>query len=139
MQAHLHLIGPCGFEITDTRVKRAGLDYWHHLRLTLHPTPEDFLLWLGERRPWLVTRFGNIRYDKPGYKTGDVLLMGSETTGLPESWLARWPDRQVYIPMGGPVRNFNLSNACAVVLAQACLNAGVYDLWPHEGVHEGRG
>lgn len=127
MGAHLHLIGPCGFEITDARVKRAGLDYWDKLRLTVHESPEAFLAWLGERKPWLVTRFGNLRFDKPGYIRGDVLLLGSETTGLPEDWLARWPERQVVIPMAGGIRNFNLSNACAIVLAQACLKAGVWE------------
>jgi tRNA (cytidine/uridine-2'-O-)-methyltransferase len=129
MNAHLHLIGPCGFEITDTRVKRAGLDYWDQLKLTLHETPEAFLQWLGDRKPWLVTRFGDLRYDKPAYRQGDVLLLGSETKGLPDDWLACWPDRKVVIPMTGPIRNFNLSNACAIVLAQACLNAGVYEKW----------
>ncbi len=126
MNAALHLIGPLGFELSDTQLKRAGLDYWPHLKLTVHESPEIFLEWLGERKPWVVTKFGTQRYDSPRYADGDVLLLGRETTGLPPEWLKRWPDRTISIPILGPVRSYNLSNAAAIVLAQATLAAGLY-------------
>lgn len=127
MGAMLHLIGPVVFDMSDSAVKRAGLDHWPHLKLTVHDTPEAFLTWLGERRPWLVTKFGATRYDRAGYATGDVLLFGNETRGLPAEWRERWADRCVAIPILGPVRSYNLSNAVALVLAQAMSTSGGYD------------
>ena len=125
MGARLHLIGPIGFDVSDKAVQRAGLDHWPELDLVMHASPEDFLAWLGGREPWLVTKHGKQRYDKPGYVDGDVLVLGCEKRGLPPAWLARWPERTVYIPMPGPVRAYNLSNSAAIVLAQASITAGI--------------
>lgn len=125
MNAHLHLIAP-KFEVSDNTVKRAGLDYWEHLTLTQHASAEAFLAWLGDRQPWLVTKFGSQRYDKPAYRDEDVLIFGNENTGLPEAWRERWANRCIHVPMLGPIRSFNLSNTVALVLAQATLNAGLY-------------
>jgi tRNA (cytidine/uridine-2'-O-)-methyltransferase len=120
----LHIIGPCGFDFSDKALRRAGLDYWPHLVWTLHPGPQDFLAWLGERRPWLVSKYGTVRFDRAPYAAGDVLILGNEVRGLPEEWHVRWPDRLVSIPMLGPIRSFNLANAAAIVLAQAQVRAG---------------
>lgn len=128
MAAHLHLIGPVQFDLSDHAVKRAGLDYWPHLTLTRHDGPEDFLNWLGDRSPWLVTRHGETRYDRAPYADEDVLLFGNEIAGLPEEWRDRWRDRQLVIPMMGLVRSYNLSNAVALVLAQASSTAGLFDV-----------
>jgi tRNA (cytidine/uridine-2'-O-)-methyltransferase len=138
MDAHLHLIGPIAFDLSEHAVKRAGLDYWPHLKLTMYDTPEAFVEWLqkgqaphghvpGSGLPWLVTKHGPLRYDRVAYRDGDVLIFGAETRGLPPAWLAMWPDRAVHIPMLGPVRSYNLSNAVAVVLAEASREAGIYD------------
>jgi tRNA (cytidine/uridine-2'-O-)-methyltransferase len=93
MNAFLHIIGPTTIDLSHKSVKRAGLDYWDELKLTLHEGPEEFLRWLGDRDPWLVTRYGGIRYDRPGYQDEDILVFGSETRGLPQSWIDRWPTR----------------------------------------------
>jgi tRNA (cytidine/uridine-2'-O-)-methyltransferase len=129
MAARLHLIGPITFKLTDHALKRAGLDYWQHLDLELHPSPTAFLDWLGAvgREPWVVSKRGRIRYDQPAYADGDVLLFGKETSGLPKTWLERWAERSVFVPVIGPVRSYNLSNCVAVVLAQASLQAGIYN------------
>jgi tRNA (cytidine/uridine-2'-O-)-methyltransferase len=81
----------------------------------------------GDREPWLVTRHGGIRYDKPEYQDEDVLVFGSETKRLPQSWIDRWPRRTVYVPILGKIRNYNLANTVSVVLAHASLKAGIYD------------
>lgn len=133
MRAELHLIGPVQFDLSRQAVRRAGLDYWDHLELTIHTNPEAFLEWLGARRPWVVTRKGRLRYDRPVYKDEDVLIFGSETQGLPASWIERWDGRTVHVPILGPVRNYNLANTVGIVLAQACLNAGIYDNQPVAG------
>lgn len=121
MEAHLHVIGPTPFEISDKTVRRAGLDYWDDLTITVHESEDDFLGWLGERRPWLVTKFGGVRFDKAGYHDEDVIVLGNENTGLSDDWHERWPDRRLFVPMPGPVRSFNLANTAAIVLAQASL------------------
>lgn len=126
MGARLHLIKPMGFDISHKAVKRAGLDYWDHLDLMVHEGPDGFLNWLQGRKPWLVTKFGKMRYDAPDYQDGDVLLFGKETLGLPQAWRDRWCDRGVYVPMLGEVRSYNLANTVSIVLAQACLKAGLF-------------
>ncbi|QDU32953.1 tRNA (cytidine(34)-2'-O)-methyltransferase [Poriferisphaera corsica] len=127
MNAHLHIIGPTKFEITDTNAKRAGLDYWDDLTITLHEDDDAFLEWLGDRQPYLVTKFGEMRFDGPAYQDGDVLIFGNENTGLPESWREKYAKTCIYVPIPGPVRSYNLSNTAAIVLTQASLKAGLLD------------
>lgn len=127
MNAHLHLIGPLGFSMTEKAFRRAGLDYWQHLKLTIHDTPEDFIAWLDNRTPYLITKFGEQRFDEPAYKDGDILLFGSETKGLPDEWHQLWPHTRLNIPILGQIRSYNLSNAVALVLGVASANAGILD------------
>ena len=126
MDAHLHIIGPIEFDLSEGAVRRAGLDYWEELKLTVHESADGFLQWLGEREPWIVTKHGVLRYDRPAFTNEDILIFGSETTGLPAAWLERWAERTVYVPILGNVRSYNLANTVSVVLAQASLNAGMY-------------
>ena len=126
MKACLHIVRPCGFDLGAKAVKRAGLDYWNKLDLTVHDCSDEFLKWLGNRQPWLVTSHGEVRYDVPEYKDGDVMIFGSESRGLPEDWRAAWSPRSVYVPIVGSVRSYNLANTVSIVLAQASLKAGVY-------------
>ena len=125
--SELHVIGPCGFDFSDKALRRAGLDYWQHLVWTLHPSPDAFLAWLADRQPWLVTKFGALRFDTPDYVKDDVIILGNEVRGLPKEWHERWPDRCVTIPMLGPIRSFNLANAAALVVGTAAIKAGMCD------------
>ena len=127
MNAHLHIIGPINMDLSASAVRRAGLDYWDKLSLTVHDSPDIFLVWLDDRKPWLVSKFGSLRYDKAGYQDGDVLIFGNEITGLPEAWLSRWTDRTLHIPMPGDIRSYNLANTASIILAHANLSAGLYD------------
>ncbi|MEX0744978.1 MAG: tRNA (cytidine(34)-2'-O)-methyltransferase [Phycisphaeraceae bacterium] len=128
MHARLHLIGPHRLDLSDHAVKRAGLDYWPHLMLSEHATPEAFVDWLTRegKAPWLVTKFGPQRYDQAPYVDGDVLVFGNEKAGLPEAWHDRWPERRLRVPILGQVRSYNLSNTVAMVLSQASSTAGLY-------------
>ena len=127
MGAHLHLIGPLSIDLSAQAVKRAGLDYWDSLRLSVYDTPEDFLAWLAHRQPWLVSKRGSLRYDRVPFQKHDVLIFGNEVTGLPEAWHQRWPNRVVSVPILGPIRSYNLANTAAIVMAQCCLTAGLYE------------
>jgi len=127
MNACLHLIGPTGFDISDSAVRRAGLDHWKELNLTVHRMPDEFLKWLGDRKPWLVTKHGTLRYDVPGYADEDILVFGSETRGLPQEWIRRWSSRTVYIPILGKVRSYNLANTVGILLSHASLKAGLLE------------
>ena len=139
MRARLHLIGPLGFSIDSHAVRRAGLDYWPHLDLRLHDGPDAFLFWLDQHardrgRPdlppiWLITKHARRRYHHAPFADEDVILLGNEIAGLPQPWLDRWRDRCLSIPMPGPVRSYNLANSAAIVMAHACLAAGMYDRW----------
>lgn len=124
LDAHLHLIKPLGFELTEQAFRRAGLDYWPHLTHTIHESDEDFLQWLGDRQPWLVSKFGTTHYYAQTYTDEDILIFGRETTGLPQAWRDRWPDRMISIPILGQVRSFNLANTVAVVLTEATRQIG---------------
>ncbi len=125
MEAHLHIIEPAKFDLSDNALRRAGLDYWPDLTLTLHQDESLFLKWLGKRKPWLITKFGNTRFDQVAYYEEDVLILGNENTGLPDEWHRRWSDRRIYVPMPGPIRSYNLANTAAIVLAQGYV-------WLHE-------
>ncbi len=133
MDAHLHIIEPAKFDFSDSSLKRAGLDYWPAVKLTVHENEALFLEWLGGRTPWLITKFGASRFDKVSYKDEDVLLLGNENTGLPDAWHARWPERRIYVPMPGPIRSYNLANTAAVVLAQAYVQLNDAEVTNHGG------
>jgi tRNA (cytidine/uridine-2'-O-)-methyltransferase len=127
MDARLHIVGPISFDLSRNAVRRAGLDYWDSLELTVHNNADAFLQWLGDRTPWLATKQGLLRYDNPAYEKNDVIIFGSETRGLPQVWLDRWPGRLLYVPIIGNVRSYNLANTVSIVLAQANLKAGMFD------------
>lgn len=117
----LHLVGPMGFEISDRYLKRAGLDYWPYVKLTYHPTIEEFQTCHQQRGGRLLgfsTR-GQINYIKFQFQQDDWLLFGSETQGLSPEVLAAC-DATLSIPMTQPgVRSLNLSVSVAIGLFEA--------------------
>ncbi|MDF7636805.1 tRNA (cytidine(34)-2'-O)-methyltransferase [Leuconostocaceae bacterium ESL0958] len=122
--ATLHLIEPLGFDISDKAVKRAGLDYWEHVDLVVHPSLPSFLETLQESdRLYLVSKFANQDYTAPDYadQTGDqYFLFGKETTGLPEVFMRQNPEKAIRIPQNDThIRSLNLSNTVAIVLFEA--------------------
>ncbi len=136
MKAHLHIIEPTKFDFSDNSLKRAGLDYWPNVELTIHKNKRFFLEWLGNRKPWLITKFGNSRFDRVSYREDDVLILGNENTGLPDEWHERWPERRIYLPMPGPIRSYNLANTAAIVLAQAYVQLYGAEVTNHGGAQD---
>ncbi len=118
-KSRLHLIHPLGFEITDTRVKRAGLDYWPDLELVNHVTFED---WYNSVEDKTRIFFFSARAEQSFYKVdlqeGDYLVFGKEAEGLSAEITERFKEQLVTIPFPGKVRSFNLANAVAMVLGE---------------------
>lgn len=121
----LHLIEPLGFEWEDKRVKRAGLDYHEFANVKRHKSYQDFLDNLQPTRVFACTTKGKAFHDEPDYKTGDVLLFGPETRGLPEDIIFSLPENQrLRIPMLPDSRSMNLSNAVAVFVYESWRKLG---------------
>jgi tRNA (cytidine/uridine-2'-O-)-methyltransferase len=125
--ARLHLIEPLGFELTDTRLKRAGLDYREWAQVSQHKDLASLLAALGPVRIFACTTRGRLRYAETAFRVGDGLLFGPETRGLPQELLESLPASQrLRIPMRPENRSLNLSNAVAIVLYEAWRQQGFY-------------
>jgi tRNA (cytidine/uridine-2'-O-)-methyltransferase len=118
MNVHLHLVKPLGFEITDTQVKRAGLDYWPHLKMTQHDNIESWEMNITPRFFFFTTKSVKSYFDVK-FQKGDSLVFGPETSGLPKSLLEKYAAQAVTIPMIGETRSLNLSNAVAIAIYEA--------------------
>ena len=117
--AHLHLIKPLGFDISDRAVKRAGLDYWHLVDVRVYEDLDDFF---AKNQPVCMRLFSTKaphRYDEASYPDGCYLFFGKETKGLPEEFLAAHYDSCVRIPIRAEARSLNLSNSVAVGVFEA--------------------
>ncbi|WP_301751727.1 tRNA (cytidine(34)-2'-O)-methyltransferase [uncultured Erythrobacter sp.] len=118
----LILIHPLGFEITDTRVKRAGLDYWPHVNLTEYASWDAFLEARTPRAEqlFLFEEFGAKSFYEPDYPDDAMLVFGKETTGIPKAIIDRHADRLVKLPMRSEViRSLNLANTVTAAAYQA--------------------
>jgi len=125
---HLHLVRPLGFSIDDKQLKRAGLDYWPHVKLHVHDSFDDVLAAYGGGRMFFATTKGSRSYTDFQYEDGDLFVFGKETSGLPDSILSRFPERRIRIPMNEHIRSLNLSNSVAVVLYEALRQTGFPEL-----------
>ena len=117
LNTSLHLIRPLGFEITDKRVKRAGLDYWSETDVRFYDSWEQFLEKTKAQKLWFFTTKANKVYSKVNYTSDDYLVFGSETKGLAQSFHERYPDSRLKIPLDNQnIRSINLATAVAIAL-----------------------
>ncbi len=119
MKIPLHLVEPLGFSLEDRYLKRAGLDYWPHVDLTVHPSWQAFLETNGSSRMWYATKTSDRYYSSVKYHPDDVLVFGRETRGLDKELLAKAGEQVIGIPIVGQIRSYNLSNAVSIVLFEA--------------------
>ena len=130
--ARLHLIEPLGFSINDKMVKRAGLDYWDKLDVTVYDDFNDFC----ERNPgakiYMATTKAHKTYTEVSYEPDCYIRFGKESAGIPEEILVDHEDTCVRIPMIGDIRSLNLSNSVAIVLYEA-LRQNNFDHMNQEG------
>ena len=115
----LHLIKPLGFEISEKMLKRAGLDYWSKLDVTVYEDYDEFRSRNPDRRIWYLTTKAERSYAAVDYRPDDLLMFGKETAGIPEEILVENKERCIRIPMIKEERSLNLSNAVAIVLYEA--------------------
>jgi tRNA (cytidine/uridine-2'-O-)-methyltransferase len=117
----LHLIEPFGFKLDDAQLKRAGMDYWQHVRWFRWRNWPEFRGQVSpESRLWYVESNGPRRYSDAQFSPDDYLVFGRETAGLPKTFLEENRDSWLRIPMFNPnARSLNLSNCVALVLFEA--------------------
>ena len=121
----LHLIEPLGFELDDTRLRRAGLDYHEFATVQIWDELAAYRQAFSERRLIGIETSGQSSYAAFDFRSGDSLILGSETTGLSDAILASLPTEHVLkLPMMAGSRSLNLSNAAAVVVYEAWRQLG---------------
>jgi tRNA (cytidine/uridine-2'-O-)-methyltransferase len=121
----LHLVEPLGFELTDTKLRRSGLDYHDLADLRVHATFQGALAACGSGRVFAFTTTAKRSFAGIAYRAGDVLLFGPEPQGLPD-WVKAHPGiaAEVRIPMLPARRSLNLANSAAIA---------VYEAWRQHG------
>lgn len=115
----LYLIGKLGFEITQSRVKRAGLDYWDKLHVEHLPDLSALTDRFGEEKFYYFSSKATRLYTDVAYPEDAFLVFGKETKGLPPDLISAHPDRALRIPMRPTLRCLNLSNSVAVAAYEA--------------------
>jgi Predicted rRNA methylase (SpoU class) len=111
----LHLVKPLGFSLDDRQLRRAGMDYWQEVDVTLWENLDQFEAKTSRRSHFFSTK-SRRPYWEISFNRGDSLIFGRETKGLPESLLAARASDCYTIPMAAGARSLNLATAVAIVL-----------------------
>ncbi|OXM13011.1 tRNA (uridine(34)/cytosine(34)/5-carboxymethylaminomethyluridine(34)-2'-O)-methyltransferase TrmL [Paenibacillus herberti] len=122
--AHLHLVRPLGFNTDDRTLKRAGLDYWHAVKVHYYDSFQEVRDNFPQGRFFFASTKAHNRYDSVAYRDGDLLVFGKETKGLPPELIEANLSSAIRLPMTGDVRSMNLSNSVAVILFEALRQNG---------------
>jgi tRNA (cytidine/uridine-2'-O-)-methyltransferase len=117
--AKLHLVKPIGFDISEKAVKRAGLDYWDKLDLTVWESTEEFLKSVDINRCYFATTKTTKPYFEAEFDIGDYIIFGSETKGIDENILKKFQEKCITIPMTSEGRSLNLAVSTGIVLYEA--------------------
>ena len=116
----IHLIEPLGFSLDKKSLRRAGLDYYKHVKLNIYKNIDDFLVNNIYKNIYLVTKFGNVNYSSIKYKINDYFMFGSEINGLSDEIYKKLSNSEkIFIPMLPNNRSINLSNAVSVCVYEA--------------------
>jgi tRNA (cytidine/uridine-2'-O-)-methyltransferase len=121
----LHLIGALGFRIDEKSVRRAGLDYWPYVDLRREADLEELRKSLPDSRCFYFSARADRLYTEVGYRTGDCLIFGPESTGLPQELLREARNHALKIPMSSPhIRSLNLATAVGIAVYEALRQIG---------------
>lgn len=115
----LHLIEPLGFRLDEKQIRRAGLDYWQQLDLTVYENYEDFLNRNPGAKIYMATTKAQQPYTHVAYEPDCYIMFGKESAGIPEELLLANKENTIRIPMVGDIRSLNLGNSVAIVLYEA--------------------
>lgn len=131
----LWLVKPLAFDVSDKAVRRAGLDYWPHLDWQV---VENWIELAGHLqvplaagRAWFFTKSASRPYTDASFARGDVLVFGSETSGLPADLLSQHDGQRLRIPIRPQVRSLNLSVAAGIAIYEAVRQLGALSDQPH--------
>jgi len=113
----LHLIEPLGFSVDDKHLKRAGLDYWPHVDVTVHPNFADFIDSVHPTRLVMASAKAETPHHRFEFQPDDAIVLGPETRGLSPEFMEGHP--RIRIPIWGEVRSLNLSTATGILLFEA--------------------
>jgi len=117
---HLHLIRPLGFVMDDKKLRRAGLDYHELAKVQMHDSLEDYLSASKPKRVMAITTKGRTGHTEVNFQSGDALIFGPESRGLPIEFIESLPPEQrLRIPMLKDSRSLNLSNSAAIMIYEA--------------------
>lgn len=126
----LHLIEPLGFSIDDRHLRRAGLDYWPHVDVSVWPSLDVYLQADGAGRRLISTSArGGSDVHRFVFSPKDSLLFGPESTGLPADVQAMAAEH-VRIPVRSCIRSLNLSTSAGIILYMALASLNALDKWP---------
>ena len=113
----LHLVKPFGFELDDSRLKRAGLDYWKHINVKIYQGMDEFFSINNDKNMVYLSSSGEKNYCSIDYKEDMFLIFGKESVGLPKNIIAENSDKLYKIPIySNHVRSLNLANAVSIVV-----------------------
>ena len=119
----LHLVKPFGFELNDSRLKRAGLDYWKHISLKIHENIDEFLLANKDKNMVYLSISGKKNYCSIEYKDNMFLVFGKESVGLSKTIITNSQDKIYKIPIySSHIRSLNLANAVSIVVYEGLRN-----------------
>ncbi len=119
----IDIIEPCGFVFSDSRMRRAGMDYIGHVSVVRHPDWAAFRAAHAASRVILLTTKGDVRLPDFTFRPDDILLLGSESAGVPAD-IARTCTARVRIPINAAVRSLNIAIAGGIALAEALRQTG---------------
>ena len=131
--ATLHLVHPLGFSLDSRQVKRAGLDYWPRVDLVEWDDFDHFLTGMTPEpgEICLFAKRGSRSYRQMPLKARMFLIFGSETRGLPDTVLQRYPDAHYHVPITRDIRSLNLSTAVGIALYESLRDASPWHGWPN--------
>lgn len=119
----LHLVRPLGFELNDSRLKRAGLDYWKHISVNIYESIDEFFSINNAKDMVYLSSSGEKDYTSIPYKDDLFLIFGKESIGLPKNIIAANSDKLYKIPIySSHVRSLNLANAVSIVVYDGLRN-----------------
>ncbi len=130
--AVLHLIKPLGFSLESRELKRAGLDYWENVKLAVWDSFDDFLANKAPQHDEVAvfSKRGSKSFWTMNCPERLFLIFGSETRGLPDSILGKFPDATYHIPITSEIRSLNLSTAAGIALYESLRAAKPFHDWP---------